>query len=185
MYHWHSFHCGQVSLCIGYSTWRGGRCSVRGWPEFRWAESILRSFTSQLPWQPDSFIKYNLHCFLSEPVNLPVTWTVDDLCALSTEGGKREREKALEDVERYSVSLSLSPFVFSPSSVFVFRWRATITWPWHRWTGVGARFQEVLQLVFVQGLGEFKRACNWLTWNRIPRRDWRNSIVTVYADVYN
>ena len=94
-YHWLAFRCGQVSLCVGYSTWRGERCSVRGWPEFRWAESIPRSFTSQLPWQPDSFIKYNLHCFLSEPVNLPVTWTVDDLCALSTreEGRKRKRER--------------------------------------------------------------------------------------------
>ena len=97
-YHWLAFRCGQVSLCVGYSTWRGERCSVRGWPEFRWAESIPRSFTSQLPWQPDSFIKYNLHCFLSEPVNLPVTWTVDDLCALSTreEGRKRKRERERE-----------------------------------------------------------------------------------------
>lgn len=128
-YHWLAFRCGQVSLCVGYSTWRGERCSVRGWPEFRWAESIPRSFTSQLPWQPDSFIKYNLHCFLSEPVNLPVTWTVDDLCALSTreEGRKRrrERERVLDGGRRtilgLSVSLFLTPFVFSPSSVFVFR----------------------------------------------------------------
>lgn len=29
---------------------------VRGWPEFRWGESIPCLFTSQLPWQPASFL---------------------------------------------------------------------------------------------------------------------------------
>lgn len=136
-YHWLAFRCGQVSLCVGYSTWRGERCSVRGWPEFRWAESIPRSFTSQLPWQPDSFIKYNLHCFLSEPVNLPVTWTVDDLCALSTreEERERERESLTEDVERYSVCLSLS---FSlPSSFPHRRSLSSVGEPWSRDLGTG------------------------------------------------
>lgn len=92
-----------MSLCVGYSTWRGEKCSVRGWPEFRWAESILRSFTSQLPWQPDSFIKYNLHCFLSPlTFRLPGQSTTCALCR------QRRRERVLDGGRRTILSLSFS-----------------------------------------------------------------------------
>lgn len=98
-----------MSLCVGYSTWRGEKCSVRGWPEFRWAESILRSFTSQLPWQPDSFIKYNLHCFLSPlTFRLPGQSTTCALCRQRRRKRRRERERILDGGRRTILSLSFS-----------------------------------------------------------------------------
>lgn len=98
-----------MSLCVGYSTWRGEKCSVRGWPEFRWAESILRSFTSQLPWQPDSFIKYNLHCFLSPlTFRLPGQSTTCALCRQRRRERKRERKRILDGGRRTILSLSFS-----------------------------------------------------------------------------
>lgn len=98
-----------MSLCVGYSTWRGEKCSVRGWPEFRWAESILRSFTSQLPWQPDSFIKYNLHCFLSPlTFRLPGQSTTCALCRQRRRERRRERERILDGGRRTILSLSFS-----------------------------------------------------------------------------
>lgn len=161
-----------MSLCVGYSTWRGEKCSVRGWPEFRWAESILRSFTSQLPWQPDSFIKYNLHCFLSPlTFRLPGQSTTCALYRQRRRERKRERESLTEDVERYSVSLSLSlslrlfPIV-GLCLLLASHDHVTLA-PVNR--GRCQVSGSTSKLVFVLGLDEFKRASNRLTRNRTPR----------------
>lgn len=134
---WDTQHGGGKSVQSGADLNSGGlnQYCARSPRSYRGNQTPLLNITCTVSWaSPLTF-------------RLPGQSTTCALCRQRRRERKRERENPWRRTsnDTQSLFLSLSPFVFSLSSVFVFCWRATITWPWHRWTGVGARFQEVLQ----------------------------------------